>query len=101
MKSDLDVVLLCDDIQRYAAGTGWTEPLRLGVALRTAQWGVLTEHRFTAPSDLEIEIGVASPVWAGTEPLDSGTARVARDGLVVVYDPDGLLASLAAALPRS
>ncbi len=68
-----------------------------GVGLvQTKSWGAITERRFALPSGLEVELGVGRPSWASVEPLDDGTLRVATDGLRAVYDPDGLLARLAA-----
>jgi hypothetical protein len=32
--------------------------------------------------------------WASTSPVDPGSARVAADGLVALYDPDRLLGEL-------
>ncbi len=50
------------------------------------------------PSGLEIEFGIGSPTWAATDPLDPGTKRVIRDGLHILYDPDGLLTAVQAAV---
>jgi ketosteroid isomerase-like protein len=33
------------------------------------------------------------PVWARTDPLDPGTKQVVSEGLIPLYDPDGLLAN--------
>jgi hypothetical protein len=58
------------------------------------QWGTLTERRFALASRLEVELGVASPSWSSTDPVDEGTCHVVMDGVAVVYDPEGLLAQL-------
>ena len=69
-----------------------------GVRLvKTAAWGVLTERRFAVESGLEVELGVGSPTWASVAPLDEGTRRVVCHGMRALYDPEGLLAALAAA----
>jgi hypothetical protein len=39
----------------------------------------------------EIEFGIAPRVWADI-PVDSGTARLIRDGTIICYDPENLLA---------
>jgi uncharacterized protein len=95
--SDLDVVLLTTDPEAYAAGTPWTAELPDAQLVTTREWGPLTERRLRFPSGLEVELGVAPPSWASTEPLDEGTRRVVRDGMRVLHDPDQLLAKLAAA----
>jgi hypothetical protein len=46
---------------------------------------------------LEVEVGIAEPVWAATDPVDPGTRRVVTDGLRILHDPDGRLAALAIA----
>ena len=40
-------------------------------------------------------MGIASPSWASTDPVDEGTRRVVEDGMRIVYDPDRLLVRLA------
>jgi len=54
----------------------------------------MMERRFTLPSGLEVEVGIALPSWAATEPVDACTRRVVTDGMSVLYDPQGLLARL-------
>lgn len=49
------------------------------------------------PSGLEVEAGIAPPSWAAMDEMDPGTHRVVRDGLIPLYDPDGLLPTLSAA----
>ena len=53
------------------------------------------------PDGVEIEVGLTAPSWADTDPLDSGTARVVREGFSIVFDPDGLLARLEGAVGRA
>jgi RimJ/RimL family protein N-acetyltransferase len=89
--SDVDLVVLAD------------APVPLGELggrlVDTRPRGVLTEHRLALDEGLELDIGVAPTSWASLAPLDAGTARIARDGLRVLHDPDGLLGALAAAAP--
>jgi len=60
----------------------------------TQAWGVVTERRFRLPGAREVELGVGSASWASVTPVDEGTRRVATDGLLALYDPDGLLEAL-------
>ena len=91
--SDVDVVLLTTDRSRYLATDDWA--LALGAkVVATRQWGVLTERRLLMPTGMELDFGVADLSWAATAPLDEGTAKVTRDGLIPLYDPDSILERL-------
>lgn len=91
--SDVDVVLLTTDPSRYLMTDDWA--LALGATVvATRRWGVLTECRLITATGIDVEVGVGDPSWATTTPLDEGTANVARDGLVPVYDPDAVLERL-------
>ena len=91
--SDVDVVLLTTDPGRYLAADDWA--LALGAEIvATRHWGMLTERRLLLPTGMEVDFGVVDPSWAATAPLDDGTAEVARDGLIPVYDPDSILERL-------
>jgi len=90
--SDVDLILLTDDPASYGAWLGILSPVAPGRLIRHQQWGPVTEWRFRRPSGLHVELGVAPPSWADTNPLDPGTARVLADGLQIVHDPQDLLA---------
>jgi uncharacterized protein len=101
MDSDVDLVLLTDEIPRYLGEP--PDPLVAvggGPVIHTARWGVLTERRVRRPSGLEVEFGIVAPTWAGCSPVDPGTRRVVRDGLRPLHDPHGLLARLVRAVAR-
>lgn len=91
MASDVDIVLLSNEPSRYGAWLGVDSPLRPARLLLTRSWGPVTELRFRHRTGLQLEVGVTTPAWADTDPLDPGTARVIGDGLRVLYDPDGVL----------
>lgn len=55
---------------------------------------MLTERRLLMPTGMEVDFGVVDPSWAATAPLADETAKVARDGLIPVYDPDAILERL-------
>ena len=59
------------------------------------------ERRVRLSSGLEIEFGFVAPSWATTDPVDPGTAAVVRDGVQSLYDPLGLIETLAAAAFRT
>ena len=100
VSSDVDLVLLTDDVAHYVERGDWiTEALGPQAQLvRTRAWGVLIERRVRLPSGLEVELGFAPCSWAETDPLDPGTAAVIRDGCRPLFDADALLARLVAAV---
>jgi len=97
--SDVDIVVLTTDKAAYVESDEWAEAF-LGEpapVVRRAEWGALTERRLQLPSGFEVEMGFVAPSWAAADPVDPGTAAVVGDGgLLPVYDPDGILAKLAA-----
>jgi uncharacterized protein len=100
MDSDLDLVILTVDKQRYLTDQRWV-PGALGreaKVVRTQHWGPLTERRVVLPSGFEIEFGFAAPSWASTEPLDAGTVHVVRDGCLPLHDPSGAFELLISAV---
>ena len=102
MNSDLDIVVLTNDTGSYLGRQDWIReavgaPAEL---VRTKTWGRLIERRVQMTSGLEIEFGFVEPAWASTSPVDGGTRRVVRDGLIVLIDLDGELASLMEAVAR-
>lgn len=95
MDSDVDVVVLTDQV-RYSVAGVWTGLLG-GEVLRLSEWGPLREVRLRRPSGLVVEIGVAPVSWADTDPVDAGTRQVVGDGHRIVHDPVGVLARLSVA----
>lgn len=98
MDSDVDVVIVVEDVGPYVRFDGWAQALGAQEMTRTRAWGVLRERRFVTRSGLEVEAGFVPPEWARTDPVDAGTRRVATDGLRIVHDPHGLLAALRGAI---
>jgi predicted nucleotidyltransferase len=105
--SDIDLVILVDDPQAYRNEQGWLSTLVVGVLndlVVTSQdedYGPLWSRRVFLASGHEVEFGFARPAWAATEPLDSGTAQVVRDGCRALYDPRGLIMRLIAVVNQA
>ncbi|MGW2650691.1 nucleotidyltransferase domain-containing protein [Streptomyces sp. NPDC001393] len=95
--SDIDVVLLTTNESGYLREDAWAVELGLGELIRTQPWGPVKERRYATASGLEVELGIGSPAWAKTDPVDGGTRRVVTDGARVLHDPAGILADLLAA----
>ncbi len=101
MDSDVDVVVLTENQAPYLEDDAWVYEMGGVELVWTRRWGPMTERRFALPSRLEVELGVAPPSWAATDPVDDGTRRVVTDGMSVVYDPKGILARLRDTCGRS
>jgi uncharacterized protein len=103
--SDIDLIVLTTDPQRFRADTAWLRAIDWNViAARPAEWqdedyGVLWSRRmWLEPNRDEVEIGFALPSWAEVKPIDPGTQRVITDGCRALHDPEGLLTRLCAAV---
>ncbi|MGN6472932.1 MAG: nucleotidyltransferase domain-containing protein [Mycobacteriales bacterium] len=93
--SDIDLIVLAEVPQNMLQDTDWFAALGRDAQLVAARdFGAIQERRLRLPNGLEIEVGIGRPDWASTDPLDQGTAAVVRDGLVPIFDRDGVLADL-------
>ena len=90
--SDVDLVLLTEDVERYVLHDDWAAGL--GPIVATRRWGALTERRIRLASGIELDVGIAPPKWARINKVDGGTRRVVRDGMRILHDPRGTLAAL-------
>jgi predicted nucleotidyltransferase len=100
MDSDVDLVVLTDEKERYIADIRWVSDAAGEAAQlqRTEDWGPLTERRVVLRSGLVVEFGFVRPSWASVDPVDPGTARVVDDGWSPLVDPEGTLARLGGAV---
>lgn len=97
--SDVDLVVLTSDPETLLGTSAWFQVFGEDSELvRSEDFGPIQERRLRRPDGLEVELGIGRPHWAATEPPDAGTARVVRDGMRILFDPERLLASLAEAL---
>ncbi|NIJ14686.1 hypothetical protein FHU38_005087 [Saccharomonospora amisosensis] len=98
-ESDIDVVVLSRDTNRYRDGA-WVDELAIAELTGTRPWGAITEYRLVAAGGFEVEINIGHPDWARTDPIDPGTRRVVTEGARIVHDPGGVLAALLHACGR-
>jgi hypothetical protein len=102
--SDVDLVALTTAPLKYRRSTDWMSAVPLqSLGLSVVSWtdedyGALWSRRMILSDGREIEWGFTAPTWAAIDPIDSGTQRVASDGLRILLDPDGILHDLAQAL---
>jgi predicted nucleotidyltransferase len=97
--SDVDVVLLTPAPEQYLGDRSWVE--RFGSAERVVEedWGRVTSLRVWYADRMEVEFSWTDPGWAALPP-DPGTRQVVVDGARILFDRDGALAALLAAVPR-
>jgi hypothetical protein len=96
--SDIDLILIVTDPADFLQGDAWIDTFGVVERVMREDWGRVQSRRVYYQGGPEVEFGVTTTEWVGTSPVDAGTARVVRDGLRILADPDGLLADLLAAL---
>jgi predicted nucleotidyltransferase len=95
--SDVDLIVLTRAPAELLDDDRWIALFDTRASLvSTRDFGAIQERRLRLADGLEVEVGVGRSEWASTGPVDEGTARVASDGIVPIFDPDGLLAGLLA-----
>jgi predicted nucleotidyltransferase len=105
--SDIDMVILVDDPQAYRHEQSWLSSLAVNalndtvITSQDEDYGPLWSRRVFLASGHEVEFGFARRTWAATEPLDSGTRHVVRDGCRALYDPHGIVERLIAAVHQA
>ena len=97
--SDVDLVVLTERPERWLDSSDWLADVAPEAVLTSRrEFGALQERRVRLPGGLEVELGIGRPSWAAVGRLDDGTRRVAVDGLVPLWDPNGLLEALLTAV---
>jgi predicted nucleotidyltransferase len=99
--SDVDLVLLVANPERFFASADWIKRFGEICSFRDEDWGRLRSRRVYYVSGLEVEFGFSDAAWAITEPVDPGTKTVVDGGLLCVYDPQSVLRLLKAAMQSS
>jgi predicted nucleotidyltransferase len=88
--SDVDLVLLTNQPQKYREDLKWLELFGTVVKYQTEDYGKLISVRVWYQDGREVEYGLTTPDWAAL-PLDAGTERVIRDGMLVLFERGALL----------
>jgi hypothetical protein len=96
--SDIDLVVLTSDQRDLCLRRDWFTHFGPVQLVGQRQFGDVAERRLRRSDGVEIEVGLAPLTWAGTDPVDTGTGRVVREGFSIVLDPHGTLAGLARAV---
>jgi len=98
--SDVDLVILANDPQKYFTNTEWIKVFGTAIAQKVEEYGKVTSLRVWYESGLEIEYGFTTSDWAKV-PLDKGTKRVIDDGMRVLFEKEVLLSPHEALAQRS
>jgi predicted nucleotidyltransferase len=91
--SDIDLVVLANDPQRYVEHTDWLRRFGPIEKQQTEDYGKVTSLRVWYVGGHEVEYGLTTSDWAQL-PLDEGTQRVIEDGMRVLFEREALLANL-------
>jgi len=87
-QSDVDLVVLTQDPDRYVADTAWARSFGEVEREEQEDWGRVMAVRVWYAGGREVEFGFTKPDWAAL-PLDPGTKRVIEDGMRVLFDRNG------------
>ena len=83
--SDVDLVIITNDPQKYLTQTEWTGTFGIVAKQQIEEYGMLTSLRVWYESGLEVEYGFTIPAWAQT-PLDEGTREVIEGGMQILFE---------------
>jgi predicted nucleotidyltransferase len=88
--SDVDLVLQCAKPARYLGDLTWISEFGVAQDVSVEDYGLVQSVRVFYEDGPEVEYGITSSKWL-TLPLDEGTHKVLRDGVLVLLDRDGSL----------
>jgi predicted nucleotidyltransferase len=91
--SDIDFVIISDDAAQFEKDISWINRFGPVQSQAKEKWGIVTAIRVFYIDGQEIEFGLTSKNWADI-PVDAGTERVAKNGMVILKDPDKILGKL-------
>jgi predicted nucleotidyltransferase len=88
--SDIDLVILTEQPEKYLESTLWTERFGAFTQHKIEGYGKLTSLRVWHSNGCEVEYGITTPDWAAL-PLDAGTREVIEGGMMVLFERGNLL----------
>ena len=84
-ESDVDLVIITETPAALLANTEWTGAFGEALESTSEDWGKVQSVRVRYETGPEIEFGITGRDWL-SEPLDSGTAGVLRDGAEILFE---------------
>jgi predicted nucleotidyltransferase len=91
--SDIDFVLICEDMSHLLDNLAWIEQFGKVKSHMLEDWGVVTSVRVVYINGQVVEFGIAPRSWADI-PIDEGTYGVVADGMMILDDKRGILKKL-------
>lgn len=88
--SDIDLVLIADDPDRFLHDLKWIENFGMVEKYQIENYGLLTSVRVWYAEGPEVEYGLTDERWAAI-PLDEGSRRVIADGMRVLFERGPIL----------
>ena len=88
--SDLDLVLVTVEPNRYLEDASWVQQFGSIEKQRVEDYGLLTSIRVWYTDGREIEYGITDERWIAA-PLDVGTQRVIADGMRILFERGAIL----------
>lgn len=97
--SDIDILILTADIERFFTDDDYISNIgRFRYARRENWCGLLeTIRAFYRQENGNLEFNLALPSWADL-PVNNDARRIAKDGMKILYDPQGILEKLQTAV---
>ena len=90
LDSDVDLLIQCERPARYLGDLTWISEFGVAQSVSVEDYGLVQSVRVFYADGPEVEYGITSSEWV-TLPLDEGTLKVLRDGVLVLLDRDGAL----------
>lgn len=91
--SDIDLVILTSNPERYLDETGWVRCFGPVERQQVEDWGMVTSLRVWYADGREVEFGLTTPAWTA-HPIDEGTRKVVADGIKILFERGDCLTSL-------
>ena len=91
--SDIDLLILADEPERFLTDTTWTETFGTPAAVSREHYGNLMSFRVHYQDAVEVEFGFTTVRWAEV-PVDPGTRDVISGGMRVLVERGPILSRL-------
>jgi predicted nucleotidyltransferase len=83
--SDIDIILLVGNPQKFIADGGWPELFGAVARRQVEDYGRVISIRVWYGDGREVEYGITTPDWTAP-PLDEGARKVIRDGMRILFE---------------